>query len=168
MQATENLIYSEKQKVGITSLLKIIIPPIIVLICMGIGMFYYDLQGVAYLFIPFGIVFVLFFFLVYKTMWLSLELTNKGLTYTFFAFKRSTGIITFEEIKSIQIMQYPKTSSQYGKRFLSNGARYTMTEKRIGVEIVLKNGKTIFFTAHEPEELVKSIRRLDPKIEIIK
>ena len=106
-----------------------------------------------------------FAIIMFRSMKLQLALTKKGLHYHMVIVAAKDRFLDWAEVETISIRKAP--TSSYGKHYkFRYGEVYTMNLKR-GVEFSLKNGKKKFFSLQDPEEFIRSVRKLELNVQIL-
>lgn len=97
--------------------------------------------------------------LLFKTMKLNIAISKKGFHYRMNTVNRKNKLLLWDEIASMELRKSPARG--YGKKYkFRYGEVYAMNLKQ-GIEFNLKNGKKIFFSLKDPDEFMRTVRKLE-------
>lgn len=167
MQIEDRTYFEEEQKMEATWLLIFILISSISMMAIAIAFLYNDNADwtsigivIGAILLSDGIMIVLF-----KTMKLNLAVTKKGLHYRMNTANRKNKILLWDEVISMGLRKSP--ASGYGKKIkFRYGEVYAMNLKQ-GIEFNLKNGKKMFFSLKDPDEFIRSVKKLELNLHIV-
>jgi hypothetical protein len=186
MNNDQNFVYSEEQKLNVKKwiLIPMGIAVLIIAVILIVPMLYFyfkegnvtgdDSMPLSTLLIIVAggaSVPALLIILIRMRMKLILGVNQKTLFYSYKALSTKVESISWDQLVSVEAKKYPYPATRPGIQkwySISNFTGYVMNLDYMGIELVLKNGKKIFFTSNQTDELLKAIQKLEPGIQIIK
>ncbi len=167
MQIEERTYFEEEQKMESKWMLFLILGSSVSMMTIAIAFLYNDNADWISIGIVVGAILLtdVIMILLFKNMKLNLAISKKGLHYRMNTVNAKNKLLSWDEVTLIGLRKSPATG--YGKKIkFKYGEVYAMNLKE-GVEFGLKNGKKIFFSLKDPDEFMRSIRKLELNIQII-
>lgn len=185
MQADQNIVYSETQKLDVQKwilrpmfiafglLVLLITIPMLYFYFTGGGEVMKEIFNAPFIIVTLvgGLIPCIIMYMIRRRMSLELNITKNGMSYKYRLFSVRERSFLWNDVESVEIKKYPFAATRPGEQraiYLNGQEIYIMTVDLVGAEIKMKDGKFKFFTSNNPEELVKAIKNLELNIRIIK